>query len=334
MADAGDASASAGAIPRAADRFFRAHGLGNDYLVVRAAREGELSWPVNPATVRAVCDRHEGIGADGIVVALESRPADGVFPLRMFNPDGSEFERSGNGLRILAAWLHREGHVGEDSFRVRSGGDVISMRVHGVDGEGRYDVSVEMGRARVGLDPVEASPGALGAGGVAEHAELGPVPFVPVSVGNPHAVVFPEEMEGPSTGREAPLGEAGDALLARIGPFLTTHPAFRAGTNVQLARVEGPGVLRIWIWERGVGRTSASGTSSCAVAVAAVHSGRVAPGPIRVRMDGGELQVSVDRELGVVLRGPVEAIAEGRMAPGWRERLERLPDGVRSAPVS
>ena len=303
-----DAPLRGGGPLRVGSRYFRAHGLGNDYLVFRAVPEGDKGWPVHPKTVQLVCDRHQGIGGDGIVILLDPAPADGVFPLRMFNPDGSEFERSGNGLRILAAFLHREGLVGTASFRVRSGGDLIPMVVHGLGDAGRYDISVEMGSGEVGLAAVEADVAELDNEGCVRHPGLGALPFVPVSVGNPHAVFFP--------------AEPGDDLLRDVGPFVANHDAFPAGTNVQLARVDGPAELRIWIWERGVGRTSASGTSACAVAAAAVATGRVEAGVIRVVMDGGELFVAVSPDLGIVLRGPVDEIAEGRMAPGFLRSLE------------
>jgi diaminopimelate epimerase len=292
----------------ASSEFYKAHGLGNDYLVFRRAGERDEAWPIRADTVRRVCDRHEGVGSDGIVVLLEARPDDAVYPLRMFNPDGSEFERSGNGLRVLAAALHRAGIVHAEPFRVRSGGDLISMVVHGRRAGGHYDVSVEMGRAKVGPDSVPLDPGALDEEGRARHPSLGPVDFVPVSVGNPHAVVFPDD--GPN-----------EELLATLGPFLATHPAFPAGTNVQLASVVEPGRLRILIWERGVGRTSASGSSSCAAAAAAVSTLRLAPGSIVVEMPGGELQVDVGPDLSLVLKGPVTEVLEGRLAEGFLEGL-------------
>ncbi len=283
--------------------FYRGHGLGNDYLVFEGGDRAGGGWKVTPNAVRRVCDRWRGLGGDGIVVLLDRAPEDGVFPLRMFNPDGSEFERSGNGLRVLASHLHRAKLVGTERFQVRSGGSVIPMTVHGLPNPGRYDISVDMGRAVVGGDAVGLRIEALDKEGRVPHPSRGPVTFVPVSVGNPHAVVFPS---GPS-----------DELLAELGPFLATHPAFPEGTNVQLAEVSGPDRIRIRIWERGVGRTSASGTSSCAAAVAAVSSGQLDPGTIFVEMEGGVLQVTVDRALGVILRGPVEEVAEGHLTPGF-----------------
>lgn len=299
--------------------FYRAHGLGNDYLVFEGRPGGEgqhegVAWPVSAATVRAVCQRWTGLGSDGIVVLTDPEAGE-PFPLRMFNPDGSEFERSGNGLRVLASHLRRTGRVGEDPFQVRSGGSAIRMQVHRVEEGGIHDVSVEMGRAQpsagaVGLRMAEGSVGNHSGSVTIPDSPQGPVTVHPVSVGNPHAVVFTEDLS--------------EEALGALGPFLAEHPAFARGTNVQLARVEGPGRLRIAIWERGVGRTSASGTSSCAATVAAIHTGRLEPGTVRVEMEGGTLTVQVSRDLEVVLRGPVQEVATGELTAGFLGHLAGL----------
>lgn len=296
--------------------YYRGHGLGNDYLVFEEAGETSAdAWSPSEAAVRAVCDRWRGVGSDGIVVLCHPRGGE-AFPLRMFNPDGSAFERSGNGLRILASHLERTGRVDRARrFTVVSGGSSIAMQVHDRDERGRYDVSVDMGRATPGAEAVELDAAQLEDGGL-RHPERGVVAFQPVSVGNPHAVVFTDD--------EDALGD--------IGPFLAEHPAFGRGTNVQLARVLGPDRLRIAIWERGVGRTSASGTSSCAAAVAAVHRGRAEPGDIRVEMAGGELSVRVSPELDVVLRGSVQEVATGRLTPGFVRAFQRAVDEGEGAP--
>ena len=301
-------SGPSGACLVAGPAFYHAHGLGNDYLVFEAVGvSGPPAWPVTGRTIRSICHHGVGPGSDGLVLLASRYPPDGVFEARGYNPDGSEFERSGNGLRVLGSHLHREGLVGHGPFAVRFGPAPVRMTVHEAGEGGRYDISVEMGRAETGLAAVDGDPSALDGRGRALHPSRGPIGFFPVSVGNPHAVVFSD-------------GEG----LAEIGPFLSTHPAFPSGVNVQLAEVEGPGRLRIRIWERGAGATSASGTSATAAAVAAVRTGRIEPGEVRVRMEGGTLLVRVARELSVTLRGPVDEIAEGRLAEGYLERLRRL----------
>lgn len=292
--------------PSAGAAFYKAHGLGNDYLVFE---EGD-AWRLSPRAVARVCDRWRGAGGDGIVLLLRD-DADGVFRLRMFNPDGSEFERSGNGLRILASHLARRARVrvGTHPFTVLVGGDHVSLTVHARSGPS-YDVSADMGRAHVGPEAVALDPAALDGEGRLRGPDGQRLDVTPVSVGNPHMVAFVEEPT--------------DALLRRLGPFLTAHPALAHGANVQLAEPTGPAECRALIWERGVGHTSASGTSSCAVAVAAVARGLVPAGPVTVHMEGGDLHVTVTPELDVTLRGPVEEVCEGQLTAPFMEALTAL----------
>ena len=298
-------------------RFFKGHGHGNDYLVFE---EGD-DWSVTAETIRVICHRHRGVGGDGIVALLsgggsggppegqgeESRPS--PFRLRMFNPDGSEFERSGNGLRVFGAYLFSRGAVGAGgSFPVEVGGEPLEMEVLGEGPGGYLNVAVEMGKARFGIDAVGGDPRAFGAGGTLKGPDGSSLELRCVSMGNPHCVVIREEL------RE-------DQLL-ELGPFLTANQAFPSGINVQLARVLGPSEVEILIWERGVGRTASSGTSACAVASACVRDGRLQPGRIRVEMEGGSFTVSVSPEMDVRLEGPVQPLFTGKLN---REMLEGFP---------
>jgi diaminopimelate epimerase len=285
--------------PRVGAAFYKAHGLGNDYLVFE---EGD-DWTASPEAVTRVCDRWRGPGGDGIVLLLSGGPP---FRLRMFNPDGSEFERSGNGLRILASYLARRARVDTRPFTVEVGGDQVSMTVH-ASTPPLHDVSVDMGVARVGPGAVALDPAALDSAGRLELESGERVGIVPVSVGNPHVVVFTDD--------------ATRERLLRWGPPLATHPALARGSNVQVASVVGPRACRALIWERGVGHTSASGTSSCAVAVAAVSRGLLEPGEITIHLEGGDLGVTVTPGLDVVLRGPVEEVCEGVLTEGFLAAL-------------
>ena len=274
---------------------FKGHGLGNDYLVFRQGG----GWEVTPESVRRVCHRWRGVGGDGIVALLS--PVQEPFRLRMFNPDGTEFERSGNGLRILGAYLFGEGLVEQRvPFRIEVGGDEVGMEILGWESGGVLQVRVEMGKASfepqaVGLVPASLEPdGALvGPGG--ERLDL-----VPVSMGNPHCVVLRDGLDGKD--------------LEVLGPFLAAHRAFANGTNVQLARPEGEGRVSILIWERGVGRTSSSGTSACAAAAACVRRGLLTPGTIEVVMEGGSFLVTVTEEMEVRLEGPVQPLMSGTIS--------------------
>lgn len=288
---------------RAGAVYYMGHGLGNDYLVFEAGGE----WPLSPEAIEAVCDRRRGVGSDGIVLVLDGGPRsslrDEAFHLRMFNPDGSEFERSGNGLRIFAAFAASRGWVDREPFSVEVGGDRVRLQVLEVTGEGFYDVVVEMGPVSFLPEVVGFDAGQLEPDGHLHHPQLGRLDIQPVSVGNPHCVAFVDALSDP--------------LLERLGPFLAHLPAFFHGTNVQLARVVGPQEVEILIWERGVGRTSASGTSACATASACVRRGLLEPGAITVTMEGGSMEVTVSPEWDIRLRGPVQEIGTGELGGGF-----------------
>ncbi|HUF75466.1 MAG TPA: diaminopimelate epimerase [Longimicrobiales bacterium] len=287
--------------PTLSASFYKAHGLGNDYLVFE---EGE-DWKATPEAVRSICDPHRGVGSDGIVALLADRSG-GLFRLRMFNPDGSEFERSGNGLRVLASYLARTGVP--SPYLIAVGGGRVRMVVHRSEGPA-HDVSVEMGHARVGPDAVGLAATALDATGRLAGPGDERLHVVPVSVGNPHLVVLGE-----------PLTEQ---RLDELGRFLVRHPALAHGANVQLAAPAGRGACDALIWERGVGPTTASGTSACAVATALVSEGAVPPGEVIVRMPGGRMVVTVSEELDVVLRGPVAAVCTGALTSAFLTTIAR-----------
>ena len=277
--------------------------LGNDYLVID---EVELPWPLTPPRCAAICDRHTGIGSDGILVANLERG----FALRILNPDGSEAEKSGNGLRIFAAWLHGRNLVRGDWFTVRLVRDNVRMRVEGERQDGVLDVRAEMGRATfngadVGFNDAHEVIGRLlelPAGGSAE--------ITTVSMANPHCVVFTERLDR-------------DDFLLRA-PQLCTHASFERGTNVQFARVLGPAALEVWIWERGVGETLASGSSACAVAAAAVRRGFIQPGHVEVRMQGGIAEIEINDSFGVRLRGPARMVFAAEVQAGQLEEWSSL----------
>ncbi len=273
----------------------KGHGLGNDYLVADAAA---LPWPLTPGRIRALCDRHRGVGSDGILLAdVAATP----FRLRIFNPDGTEAEKSGNGLRIFAAWLHGRALVGGEPFRVRLAKDEVTLQVLGPLGGGALDIVADMGPADFRGEAAGFAPSA----GVALGHRLSVGDEVlsvnPLSLGNPHCVVFVEELR-----REEFL---------RRGPLLATHPAFPAGTNVQFARTLAPDRLAAWIWERGAGETLASGSSACAVAATAVRLGLARAGEITIAMPGGEALVRVSDDYQLRLRAPAQIVFQCEVEP-------------------
>jgi diaminopimelate epimerase len=285
--------------------FFRGHGLGNDYVVMDPK---ELSFSLTPARIKAICDRNWGLGSDGILAFVPSKRAD--FGLRIFNPDGSEAEKSGNGLRIFARYLHATGKTKKRRFTVETKGGLVAITLH-IDRRGDASaVTVEMGRATF-------RPAALPC--VLTIKELIEQPidvagqsltFTGVSVGNPHCVMF--KPAGQSWSRED---------LLKLGPALENHFIFPKRTNVQLAVPTGPRELYILIWERGAGETQASGSSSCAAASAAVRLGLV-KSPVSVKMPGGRLNIDVAADFGLTMRGPVAEIARGSLSPSFVRSLK------------
>lgn len=275
--------------------FAKGHGLGNDYLVLEARH---LPAPLDARAIQRLCDRHRGVGSDGILLRVESGRAD--FGLRIFNPDGSEAEKSGNGLRIFAKYLWDRGHVRREVFTVETPGGVVECRLHVRDGRVGF-VTVEMGRAT--FVPAEVPMRCEGAEAVEQPLALSDgtrLTVTAVSVGNPHCVVFVERLD--------------EAECRRLGPRLEAHPVFPQRTNVQFARPAGPDALDILIWERGAGYTLASGSSSCGAAAAAVRTGRCRPGRITVRMPGGELAVHVRPDWSLRLEGPAEEVCTGTLS--------------------
>ena len=270
--------------------FAKGHGLGNDYLVVDSA---DLTFDVTPAFIRAICDRHRGAGSDGLLVGTMS---DSSVALRIYNPDGTEAEKSGNGLRIFGAYLYGRGLVADQWFDVKLVKDTVSMRIEQALEGGALMIRAAMGHA----DFAEAAVSFSGRSGEdLALPEGGSAAVVTVSLSNPHCVVFVEALERTD--------------FLRRAPQLSNHTAFRFGTNVQFARVVDRNHVQAWIWERGVGETLASGSSSCAVAAAAVKRGGVDAGLVTVQMPGGEAEVEVRDDFEVLLRAPAQIILKGEI---------------------
>lgn len=276
-------------------RFFKGQALGNDYFVMDKA---ELPVPLTAERAVLLCDRHRGAGSDGILLA--DLTADPVH-LRIVNPDGTEAEKSGNGLRIFGAYMYGRGLAKlNEWFSVRLARDVVSMRVEDELDAGAVLIRVQMGPASFRGEDVGFVPEA---GEVLEHElslpDGGSASINTVSLGNPHCVVFVDNLS------------RGD-FLARA-PQLCRHAAFPAGTNVQFARVIGPRELEALIWERGANETLASGSSACAVASAAVRRGFVEAGQFVVQMEGGSVEVTVSEDYQVELLGPAQIVYEARL---------------------
>ncbi len=285
--------------------FFRGHGLGNDYLVMDPK---DLTFKLTPKVIKAICDRNWGLGSDGILAFVPSKKAD--FGLRIFNPDGSEAEKSGNGLRIFARYLHATGKTKKKRFTVETKGGLVSIDLH-IDRHGdAAAATVEMGIATFKPDALPCSLGVPELIQQPIEAAGRSLIFTGVSVGNPHCVVF--KPTGESWSREE--------LLA-LGPALEHHNLFPKRTNVQLAVPTGPKEIFILIWERGAGETQASGSSSCAAASAAVRLGLV-KSPVTVKMPGGVLNIVVAPDFSLTMKGPVAEVARGTLSPSFIRGLK------------
>jgi diaminopimelate epimerase len=233
-------------------RLAKWHALGNDYLLVERAA---LPAPLSTEQVRLLCDYHRGVGADGVLEVISVNGAEAE--ILVWNPDGSRAELSGNGTRIAARWLALR--TGAAQVTVRVGPRVVEATMR----KG-FEVETDIGEVEVG------EPETIDLAG--ETIEL-----TPVSVGNPHAVI-----------RRDP----DPAELRRLGPLVERHERFPERTNVQLVRVDGPHDMTVGVWERGVGETLSSGTSSVAAAAAAVARGWT-ESPVTVHLPGGDLTVEL-----------------------------------------
>lgn len=273
-------------------RYFRAHGLGNDYIVLDLQHS---RLRITPEVMARICDRHEGIGGDGALIARASELAD--FGVTIYNPDGSQAEKSGNGVRIFARYLVEEGLL-HHSATLETAGGVVCLTVHRMGSA--LELEADMGPPSFVPD---ALPMTCTHDTFIEQALALPngeqVFGTAVSMGNPHFVIFTDVLD--------------EARLLRQGPLLERHTVFLNRTNVQLAKVLSPTQVEVRIWERGAGPTRASGSSACAVVAAGIHTGRLAH-QVEVFMPGGVLKVRLDARGHIHQRGPVGVISRGTVA--------------------
>jgi len=278
-------------------RFEKWQALGNDYLIIEA---GELPWELNPGRVQRLCDPHFGVGSDGVLLLSRSEDPGLVAALRIFNPDGSEAELSGNGVREAILYLRRQGWTDDDTFTIGTAAGPVTPTI-----TSERTCSVEMGRASTASKDFP-SGGANGRGTlVAAGREWD---FQHVSIGNPQCAI--------EVG-----GELDELDLGAIGPGIESHELFPNRTNVSFYAVDDSRV-RARIFERGVGETLSSGTGATGAAAAAFLRG--APSPIAVELDGGELEVEISDELDVRLSGWAEPVCSGELCAELLQALAEL----------
>ena len=273
-------------------KFSKYHALGNDYLVIDP-QDCPQEWPA-PLTklqIEVICHRNFGVGSDGIL--LGPLPSDQArFGLRIFNPDGSEAEKSGNGLRIFSRYLWDRQRVKNEEFNIQTPGGVVKARVLD-DGK---TVRVEMGQVSFQSEriPVTGPPREV----INEKITAGgrTFTFCAATIGNPHCVI--------------PLPEISAELARQYGPLLETDAHFPKRTNVQFLKVLDRENIQIEIWERGAGYTLASGSSSSAAAAAA-HKLGLCDRSVTVHMPGGSLAIEISNDFEIRMTGPVTKVAEG-----------------------
>jgi len=274
-------------------RFYKYHALGNDYLVMNP-RECPADIVSDVRKIRAICHRNFGIGSDGILWG-PSPFAGADFGLRIFNPDGSEAEKSGNGLRIFSRYLWDQRLATSPRFRIGTPGGIVDVHVAAPD-----SITVDMGH--VSFDsrriPVAGAPREV----IGEPLAIQDrnFKFCAASIGNPHCVI--------------PLPEVSPALARRYGPEIEIHPNFPNRTNVQFMKVLDRTNIRIEIWERGAGYTLASGSSSSAAAAVAHRLGLVGR-DVTVHMPGGRIRIEIGDGFAIRMTGPVVRVGEGTLDP-------------------
>jgi diaminopimelate epimerase len=277
-------------------RFEKWQALGNDYVIVE---QGELPFELTPERVRRLCAPHTGVGSDGVLLLSEPDERGYVARLRIFNPDGSEAELSGNGAREAILYLRRNGWTDSDSFSIQTAAGEIRPRI-----TGPTTCTVDMGRARLRSKDYPSG----GDDGVGTLAAAGrELRFQHVSIGNPQCAI---EVEGDELER---------LDLAALGPPIESSELFPNRTNVSLWRRDSAGEITARIFERGVGETMSSGTGASGAAVAAVLRGL--DSPVTVHLDGGDLEVDVGEDLHVDLTGWAVPVYRGELADDLLEEL-------------
>jgi diaminopimelate epimerase len=275
--------------------FVKAHGLGNDYIVLDY---DNLDFNITPAKVKLICDYHYGIGSDGILMKRDTPYAE--FGLRIFNPDGSEAEKSGNGLRIFAKYLYDYKFAQKKSFTIHTLGGVVTAHVVEEKNGRATQIKVDMGKAifKSSEIPVNFSKEEC----FGETLTIKDRQFLIhcVSVGNPHCAILVDSLD--------------DAITKEYGPLIENHPMFPNRINVQFVKVISRKEVEISIWERGAGYTLASGSSSSAVASAMYKKGLV-DGDVTIKMAGGSLHIEIDPSWNIKMTGEVREIASGSLSP-------------------
>ena len=274
--------------------FVKSHGLGNDYIVLS---QYEINFELTTKAIQKICDVHYGIGSDGILLKVPSYKAN--FGLRILNPDGSEAEKSGNGLRIFAKYLYDSKFSKEKIFTIETIGGVVRAEVIEEVNKKAKTIKVDMGKANFVSAEIPVNCANEECMDEVLNLEYKDYIINCVSVGNPHCVILKDELD--------------EKEIKQFGKYIENNPMFPNRINVQFAKVVSPTEVEIMIWERGAGWTLASGSSSCAVASIMVKKGLCEPN-LTVKMPGGSLQIEIDKAWNIKMTGEVREIVSGTLS--------------------
>jgi diaminopimelate epimerase len=274
------------------NNFVKTHGLGNEYIVLD---EENISFKLTEKAIQRICNVNFGIGSDGILLKVKSDKAD--FGLKIFNPDGSEAEKSGNGLRIFCKYVYDYGFTSNKEFTVETKGGIVRANiVEETSSKKAKRISVDMGKANFNSKEIPTNFIMEEVVGEKLQADDKEYEVNCVSMGNPHCVIIKDKLD---------IDE-----IKTYGKLIENHEMFPNRTNVQFAKVLSRNEAEILIWERGAGFTLASGSSSCAVASVLIKRNLV-NNEIKIKMLGGEIIIEIDDEWNVRMTGEVRQIAEG-----------------------
>jgi diaminopimelate epimerase len=280
--------------------FKKYHGLGNDYLVIDPNVQ---DFALTETNIRLICNRNFGVGSDGILYGPTFE--NDVPALRIFNPDGSEAEKSGNGLRIFAKYLFEKKYVRLKSFKIKTLGGIVDVQVQD---KAANLIRINMGKVTfISTEiPVAGSRREV----VNESLDISGTEYkvTCLSIGNPHCVI--------------PMKEVSEETARAIGPLVENHKMFPHRINMQIVRVIDRANIDIRIWERGAGYTLASGSSSCAAAAASHRLGFV-DNDVTVHMPGGTLRIEIGADGQIHMTGPVEGVFEGQFHPDLQRRIAK-----------
>lgn len=271
--------------------FVKSHGLGNEYIVLD---QDNITFELSVKAIQKICNVHFGIGSDGILLKVPTQKAD--FGLRILNPDGSEAEKSGNGLRIFAKYLYDFGFAKSKSFSIETPGGIVQAEVVEERNGKAGTVKVDMGKAIFESSKIPVKASTAECIDYTLNLEYQDYQINCVSVGNPHCVILKDELD--------------EKEVKTFGPQIENNPMFPNRINVQFAKVLSRSEVEIMIWERGAGWTLASGSSSCAVASVMVKRG-LTDRNLTIKMQGGQLKIEIDNDWNIRMTGEVREVATG-----------------------